>query len=176
MEDFTGVDGTMSLNDAQRMQGGGPPGPSETPGGIVSVSQEFLRNSEPKNIYVYVGDGDPQTEGGTFVKARKNSLDEWTFDVVRTTPHLGGHHIEVGEVSMPVYYTGDWSNRIVRDVARLPNSPIEAARNNIMLDVVAEYGEIRLSHRGLHDGPYENILDRFNVLPRQIYKTPTSYS
>jgi len=182
MDEFTGVDGTMSLNDVQRMQGGGPPGPGDDD--YESVKRAFLNNNEPKDVYVNYGDADPEGHGGLFVMAevsRGPGGRDVTFNVFETLPAYdyggeeGEHYILAGAFKLDEIVTvdGQWtSTGNPSQIWGAPSTPMGAAVDNRMLWVVGGVASEFLypypSQNNLMSGDYDDILDRLGVTPRKM--------
>jgi len=188
MDEFTGVDGTISLNDAQRMQGGGPPGPGNDD--FQSVKRAFLNNNEQKNVYVNYGDVNPEAHGGLFIKAevprRPSDPDVFynkdvTFDIIQTEPadlyieaDPDEHFTMAGAFKLDEIVTvdGNWTPMAnPSNIMGAPSTPMEAAVNNRMLYVVAGFAPGYLDPYpygdNLMEGDYDEILTRLGV-PRQM--------
>ena len=180
MDEFTGVDGTMSLNDVQRMQGGGPPGPGNDD--FKSVMRAFLNNNEPKGVYVNYGDVNPEGHGGLFVMAKRFGSGSVNFDVFETFPadqfmdaDPDEQITRAGDFYLDDMVTDDGQWTPMADPSNIlgaPTTPMGAAVDNRMLYVVAgfapEYLDPYPYRDNIHSGDYEDILDKLGVTPRQM--------
>jgi len=180
MVDFTGVDGTMSLNDVQRMQGTRPPNPGEQD--YYDVKRAFLENNEPKNLYVNYAGGNPEKDGAQYIKAESTYQPDGTsvgFSVIKTEPYIfdsgddDEHAITATFIRLDeiVNADGEWI-RIAFNNPKIVGTPLQNALNNQMLDVISKLtaGTLPNYPRGnnIFSGDYENILDRLGVTPRQM--------
>jgi len=182
MVDFTGVDGTMSLNDVQRMQGGGPPGHGDVD--YEDVKQAYLNNSEEKNVWLNSDYKSADYLGGNFTNANTMGRSV-VFEVIVTVPDYEWQDPPDNPVGDQKIYSASFDLRdMVTEDGRWtpmattpewydsPKTPMGAALNNAMSMTVTGFASDYLQPlpNGNHimSGDYDDILDSLGVTPRRL--------